>query len=161
MIAKQASLILSVVAVLVLAGCGGGFPIVTEPVDSALVVRTMQYGDSIERGPEYSVAIEMPSEWTNQLVTRNSGNILKFNYITETELTVPFFAIEALSESQYWQQIGSYPGQVHTLRNTGETFFIASVPRDSFYSSLDDATYSGMVDSLTKALGTVSIERVN
>lgn len=161
MISKRASLLLSIVVLLVLAGCGGGYAEVSESVDGSSVVRMMQYGDSLDRGPQYNVSMDLPSDLAGQLVTQNAGNILKFDYINERERTVPLFRLEALSEAQYWKQIGGYPGQVRTLRNTGDTVFIASMPIDSFYSGMDEDTYAGMVDSITEALSTVSIERVN
>lgn len=161
MIAKRALLPLSVLFALILAACGGGFPPVSEPVDAASVVRMMQYGDSLEQGPQYNVSLELPDDLAGQLVTHNSGNILRFEYINEREKAVPLFRLEALSEEQYWKQIGGYPGQVRTLRNMGDTFFIASMPIDAFYSGLDADTYKGMVESITDALTTVSIERVN
>lgn len=161
MIAKRTFLLLSFVALFVLAACGGGFPVVSEPVEGAAVARTMQYGQAVKQGPEYNVVLELPEEWAGQLVTHNSGNILKFDYINDSGRQTPLFALEALSEEQYWQQIGGYPGQVRTLRNLGETIFIASIPRDTFYSGVDEETYAGMVESITEALTTISIEPAN
>jgi len=124
---------------MLLAGCGrafGSFEPVAEPVDDATVVRPIQYLEGLEDGPLYEVAITLPEEWVGRFVTRNNGNVIHFDYVTESERQAPIFSIEALSEAQFWEQIGSYPGQQTNIVNTPDTYFIYHLPIDSWYSGL-------------------------
>jgi len=139
----------SLVALIALTGCAGSAfssaeVLPAQPVDNTLVASTLRYQHGFEEGPLYNFSVEVPEAWVGEMQTRNEGNRVIFEFIvTEAEGIVPtraepIFVIEALSESQYWMQIGSYPGQFETLVNAYDTYFVLQQAIDDFNTGIDE-----------------------
>lgn len=131
---------------LVLAGCGtartfGDFGLTIENIDSNEVVRTVRYLDGDEAGPDYEVSFMVPDTWVGNFETRMDGNSIAFDFIFEDNRRASIFFIDALSEAQYWAQIGSYPGLYENLYSDNNTFFVYHLPDDSYYSGLSADEY--------------------
>lgn len=151
--------------VLVLAGCASGtfgsYGSEIQPVTGTTVVRTIQYLDENgDEGPAYNVSIEVPEPWVGEFETRSEGNSLFFDLVRE-ERRAPIFFIEALSESQYWEQIGSYPGQYTNLKATPDTYFIYHLPIDAYYSGLSEEEFEPLLTLVPEVLRTFSVELVD
>ena len=149
-------LVLLALMVIGLAGCGGSFLAnETAPIDSETVTAQLQFADGAEVGPLYDVELVVPSDWVGQFETRNLGNKLYFEYVTDAGGAEVFF-IEALSESQYWDQNGPHPASYTNIVNRGDTYFIYHLPIDAYYSGLSEEDFlsfseavPGIVDSFT------------
>lgn len=150
---------LIIVVVLVgvlLTGCGpraltGNFEfLAVEDVESAVVVRPIRYVDGYNSGPIYNFSITVPEGWVDRFETENTGNSVTFNFIPNPERNVraPIFSIEALSEAQYWEQIGSYPGDYENIVNTADTYFIYHLPLTSYFSGLDDEEFAAFAEAV-------------
>jgi hypothetical protein len=137
--ANQLRLILLGLVLLLLAGCSGafgGYGTTTEPVSEELVARSLQFIDEGQIGPVYSVSFSIPDEWVGKIETRNTGNTIYIDYLPAEGQRAPLFFVEALSQSQFWEQIGSYPGIYKDIVSTRDTHFIYFLPRDAYYSGL-------------------------
>ena len=140
---KQLRLMVLVALALIFTGCTGSFgdyPTTTEEVTEANLVRSLQFIDDDQLGPIYSFSLAIPDEWVGQLQTRNDGNTIYFDYMTEYG-AAPIFFIEALSVSQFWEQVGGYPGIYEDIQWTRDTYFIYHLPRDAYYSGLSKDLY--------------------
>jgi len=156
-------ILLGSVAIL-LAGCAGvftGFDTVVNPVSDAAVEETIQYFDTGFLGPRYNVMVTLPDAWVDTFEIRNEGNRLTFEYINEKSGANPIFYVEALSESQYWEQIGSYPGIYKNLGNTNDTYFIYYAPIDAFYSGLSRALHAELLAELPGIAATFDIDLID
>lgn len=176
--ARLYPIILAVVAVLLLAGCTGrgiatagldvGFN-ETASIDDAVVARPIRYVDGLNAGPIYNVSLEVPDEWVGIFQTRHEGNRITFEYTPsrdESRTTqratfgaAPIFTVEALSPAQYWEQIGSYPGQFETLVNAVDTFLIYQMPREAFYSGLSDEEFQDFRELVPQVVLSFDAER--
>lgn len=139
--ATQLRLVLFSMALLVLAGCSGsfgGYTTTTEAVTEESVVRSLQFIDEGKLGPVYSVSFSVPSEWVGNIETRNNGNTIYIDYLPAPGQRAPLFFVEALSQAQFWEQIGSYPGIYKDIVSTRDTHFIYFAPRDAYYSGLSE-----------------------
>lgn len=149
-------LVLLVLMVIGLSGCGGSFlQNETAPINSETVTAQLQYADGAEVGPLYNVEVVVPSAWVGQFETRNIGNKLYFEYVSDAGVAEIFF-IEALSSSQYWDQNGPHPGSYTNIVNRGDTYFIYYLPIDAYYSGLSEEEFlsfseavPGIVESFT------------
>jgi hypothetical protein len=131
--------------------CGrafGSYEPSTTPVDQQELVLPLRYLDSHNVGPEYTVRLTVPAEWVGQFVADNNGNEVSFDYTQGAGGKAPIFTISALSEQQYWEQIGSYPGIYKSVLSTGETYFIYFLPRDAFHSGLPAETYAALAEQV-------------
>lgn len=147
-------------ALLLITGCGqssAAFGSGIDVVQDSSVARSIQYVDGRTEGPLYSFALNVPDEWMDQFVTRSAGNVVYFDYIGETEQPAPIFRIEALSESQFWEQQGSYPGQQFTVLSTAETYFIYYLPIDAFYSGLNKLKFEELAGQVPEVMSTFEI----
>jgi hypothetical protein len=131
-------LFLVLALVLLLTACAGPFgqSPVTETISNATVSVPMNFVEARRVGPVYDVSVTVPGDWVNQFTVRNEGNIIQFNYKDSSGLERFVFSIEALSDRQYWQQSGSYPGSQVNIVNLGDTYFVYHLPIDTFYSGL-------------------------
>lgn len=143
-----------------LAGCAqtvGSFGSEITAVSDTVVPRSLQYIDGLDAGPQYSFTITVPEGWTERYVTRDTGNILYFEYETETGRRAPIFRIEALSRPQFWQQQGSYPGQHGTLQSTRDTYFLYYVPIDAVYSGLPAEEFEALAAEVPDVMTTFEV----
>ena len=154
MFGKKRFILLAVmaVAVFMLTSCGGTFvKNETTAVSAESVAVQLQYVDGAEVGPLYDVEVAVPAAWVGKFETRNLGNKLYFDYITDSGETAEIFFIEALSTSQYWDQNGAHPSSYLNIVNRGNTYFTYYLPIDTYYSGLSDeefATFAEVVPSI-------------
>lgn len=130
-------LFLVLVSALLLTACAGPFGknAVTETISSPTVSVPMSFLEARRTGPAYDVSVTVPGDWVNQFTVRNVGNMVQFNY-NDNGRERFVFSIEALSDKQYWQASGSYPGSQVNIINLGDTYFVYHLPIDTFYSGL-------------------------
>ncbi|MGF1507656.1 MAG: hypothetical protein ACFB51_21390 [Anaerolineae bacterium] len=144
MVAQLRLLALSII-LLLLAGCAQEemtiIPDAVVGVNTQTITWPMQYFDNQEPGPIYDISLTVPEEWVDAFIIQASPNQLVFEYIVDEDITARIFYVEALSEEQYWAQIGSYPGLIRNIRHTGDTYFIYYVPIYSFYAGLPEEEY--------------------
>lgn len=145
----QYRFVLLSVLLLVLVGCSSGafgsFQLEVESVDDIEVVRSLSYFEAGEIGPSYNLSMTVPDSWAGQFETVKDGNSLSFTYVGENNQRSPILTIEALSSTQYWQQIGSYPGDYTNLVFTSDTYFVYTQARGSFYAGVSDEVYEELV----------------
>lgn len=142
--AKRFALLVALVGVL--AACGPRnlevFQLQVEPIENTTVTRTLQFiENNRDPGPAYSFSVEVPSDWVGQVETSRLENRITFEYLSEDGVRADLFFIDALSRPQYWQQVGSYPGDFNNVKNTYDTYFIYHLPLDAYYSGLDQAVF--------------------
>jgi len=153
------------VALLALAGCSqytfGSGQSDVETIEDTTVTRTLQYFDNNDEGPRYNVSLDLPEEWVGQFETRNEGNSLAFRYLVDEddEQGSPLFYVEALSNAQYWEQIGSYPGQYFNIANTADTYFIYYLPVDAYYSGLNQDEFDALAAIVPDIVESVEVVR--
>lgn len=150
---------------LVTAACGGTRS-VSEAVDNNVVVRTVQYTDGFSDGPEYAVSVVVPDAWVGQFDTRTSQNTIGFTYVRERQVgsgtirnQTPIFFIEALSESQYWEQIGSYPGIYTNVHYTADTYFVYYLAEGLLANNLGEATLNELLEAVPVVMTSFTVER--
>lgn len=162
--AVQFRMFLLGIVMLTLVGCGsrsfGGFGIDVQPIDDIVVTRSIQYVEYNRVGPAYSVTFTVPESWVGQFQTRARGNTLVFEYTGASEFGSPIFTVDALSNAQYWEQIGSFPGQYKNLLNTADTYIIYTLPIDSFYSGLPDAQFEEFASAVPTIVTSFDAQRV-
>ena len=166
---------------MVLVGCSsrafGGELEEVEAISDTALVRTMQYLEADSEGPVYDVSMTVPENWVGNFETRVNGNRITFEYLIVDEEAVAeaeaneeeppdprraaIFYIEALSREQYWEQVGSYPGDYPNIQFTADTFFIYHVPQFAFYSGLSDEDYEAWTADVPDIITSVSTRRVN
>lgn len=153
-------------ALLLLTGCSeysfGGNKSETATINDRTEVRTLQYLDNSTEGPLYELTFTVPERWVGQFETLNRGNSLLFRYLEndDDENGSPFFYIEALSNAQYWEQIGSYPQQYVNINNTADTYFIHDVPTFAHYSGIPDDEFDSYVAEIDELVNSISIALV-
>lgn len=169
MIAQFRTIFLSLMVLIALAGCGsrigGSFELAVETIDEGEAVRMLQYRDGKAEGPMYELTFAVPDDLVGQLETRIEGNIIDFDVILDIEDTrvedgfrrAPLFTVFALSNQQYWQQIGSYPGTYINIKNVGDTYFVYSVPPFEFYSGLSEEDYDAFSDDILAIVQSMQI----
>ena len=136
-------ILFSLLAIIILAGCsGGGFPLVTEPIDSTTVVRQVQYFDRGAEGLPYEFSVTVPESWVDNFDTTNNGSVVTFRHVTEDGRSAAIFSIHALSFSQFWKQNGSYPQQFASVHTDWDTYWVSYHPQDAFYSGLSEEAYA-------------------
>lgn len=147
-----------------LTGCGrafGAFQIVEEPVTQTEVTGPLRFAEGLETGPVYEFSMVVPEEWVSRFVVRNNGNTATFVYMQSPDRPAPIFTVQALSARQFWEQVGSYPGQYQDLIFTGDTYFIYSLPLDAFYSGLPREEYAALAEQVRAAVTSFSITLAN
>lgn len=146
--AKPKYFILLALLMVSLVGCStrafGKLTSDVQPIDATEVVRSIQFIDESELGPVYDISFTVPQDWVGNFETRLEGSTLIFEMETDNARGAPIFFVEALSEAQYWEQIGSYPGQYTNIIVTPDTYVIYYLPLDSFYSGLSDDEYADL-----------------
>ncbi len=165
---KSAFMILILIALFALAGCSeytfGGPGSEVELIENERVEFELRYLDNNDEGPRYDVALTLPDEWVGSMETLNRGNSVTFRYLDDDqeddEEGEPLFYIEALSNAQYWEQIGSYPGQFYSFKNTSDTYFIYHFPIDPYYSGLEEAQFDAFVDMLPDVFASAEVNRI-
>lgn len=153
-------LVLAMSMLMLVTGCGRSFSSVEptlELVEDPTVVRPLQYQEGLEEGKLYAVEITLPEEWVGQFVTRNTGNVVHFDYVTESDYRAPIFSIEALSRAQFWEQQGSYPGQQTNILSTPDTYFVYHLPIDAWYSGLPEAEFEALAEIVPSLIATVDV----
>jgi hypothetical protein len=146
-----------------LAGCGssaGSFGLDVELVDETTVARSVRYVEGQEEGPVYQISLTVPEEWVGNFITRNTGNVLYFDYLNEDGHPAPLFAIEALSFGQFWKQTGPYAGEQVGLRNTVNTHFVYRMPIDAYYSGLPQETFLAISEQVPGIFTTFDVTAV-
>lgn len=142
--ANRYRLILASLLLTALVGCSGSnfnsFGLEVEPIEDTTVVRTARYQQMGNLGPTYQVSLEVPEAWVGTVATRSNGSTIIFEEINPDNpaRSTPLFYVEALSEPQYWEQVGSYPGQFTNLGNTWDTYFVWYLPNDMLYLQLTE-----------------------
>lgn len=172
--------------IFVLVGCGSSAfstALEYEAVEDTEVVRVMQYLDERGEGPLYAVSMTVPEEWVGQFETISEGNSITFAFIDEVTgvrdlpaadnaddeveaeerrtRRAEIFHIDALSRPQYWQQVGSYPGDYTNIIFTADTYFTYSVPIFAFYSGLPDDEFEAFTAAVDEIIASFSVERVD
>lgn len=150
--------------VLLLTGCMGAFGSFepqAQPVAESVLVLPVRYLDGKNIGPEYHVSLTLPEEWVGQFVANNNGNVIEFDFTKTPGGKAPIFSISALSERQYWEQVGSYPGTYRNVYSTGDTFFVYHLPRDAYYSGLTAETFKGFADQVPGIMTTFTAKLAN
>ncbi|MEZ4591147.1 MAG: hypothetical protein R3D55_08390 [Chloroflexota bacterium] len=163
MFGKSRIFLMALLALVVmgLAGCAGSFVSnETAPIDSETVSTQLQYVDGAEVGPLYNVEVAVPADWVGQFETRNVGNKLYFEYVTDAGGAEIFF-IEALSSSQYWEQAGSHPGSYVNIVNRGDTYFVYHLPIDAYYSGLPDEEFLTFSAAVPEIVASFSAQAAN
>lgn len=163
---KHRTLLFSVILVLAvfLSGCAGSVSGVARsvvPVDDMLVESALQYRNGRDLGDVYTVSLTVPEDWVGVFELRNDGDTLYFDFIRENGVGAPIFFIEALSEQQYWQQIGSYPGDYTNLDNRNDTYFIYHLPKDPHYSGLPADDFADFAELVPDIVSTFDAVRVS
>lgn len=146
-----------------LAGCGtgtwGSLNQEVQAVEGTEVSVTLRYIDTNRVGPDYTLTLTLPEEWAGKFQTRNRRNTVIFEYIGERRAH-PIFTIDALSNAQYWNQIGSLPGQFTAFANTADTYLIYHVPIDAFHSGLPAAEFRALAAQVPDLIATHTLARV-
>ncbi len=145
----------------VLVGCSGAFGIAieTNPVDDTSVQTMLQYRDGRNTGPEYAVNLTVPDAWVGEFEAKTEGNKLVFERIKEIGADTVTLTIEALSQSQYWKQVGSYPGDFTNILFTADTYFIYHVPPFASYLDLSGEEYTAFRAEIADIVQTLTVER--
>lgn len=155
-------ILVTMVLLVALTGCAGTVvenPIT--PVDSETVTVKLHYIDGPEVGPPYDVSVTVPSDWVGQFNIRNVGNSIYFDYLRETGTDAEIFFIEALSEQQFWEQDGSFPGNYTNIVNRGDTYFIYHLPIDAYYSGLPDEEFMAFSEAVPGVIASFTAEEAN
>jgi len=153
-------------ALLLVTGCSeysfGGNKSETAAIDNNTEVVTLQYLDNSDEGPLYELTFTVPDRWVGQFETLNRGNSVVFQYLEDEddESGAPFFYVEALSNAQYWEQIGSYPQQYVNINNTADTYFIHDVPTFAHYSGIAEDEFDSYIEEMYQVVQSISITRV-
>jgi hypothetical protein len=161
--ATQYRFILLSLLILLVAACAPNenpLALEVEAISDQAVVRTIQYVDGQEVGPLYNFSLTVPQDWVGEFETRKEGNTVAFAYTGAGERSSPVFFVEALSNSQYWEQIGSYPGQFTNIVYTSDTYFIYYMPIDPYYSGLERAEFERLAEPVPEIIQTFTAEPV-
>lgn len=164
MFGKKRFILMAVMAVsvFILTSCGGAYvKNETTAVSAETVAVQLQYVDGAEVGPLYDVEVALPADWVGKFETRNVGNRLYFDYVTDSGEAAEIFFIEALSTSQYWAQNGSHPGSYTNIVNRGNTYFIYHLPIDAYYSGLSDTEFATFAEAVPSIVASFSASVVN
>lgn len=163
MLVKSRFIILLVVVALAitLTGCAGVNVNTVATVDNQTVVAPLQFVDGIKVGPLYNLSVNVPQEWVGQFKLRSDGTKLYFDYVTAKGGSAPIFFIEALSQSQYWEQNGSHPGSYANIINLGDTYFIYYLPIDAYYSGLPKSEFNTLAEAVPGIISSFSVEAAN
>lgn len=152
---------MSTLLALLLAGCGltaDSFGLAVEPVGETTVVRSVRYIQGREEGPAYQLTLTVPDEWVGNFVTRNTGNVLHFDYVAGSGEPAPLFSIEALSFGQLWMQTSSYAGEQVNVRSTLNTYFVYRMPIDAYYSGLPPETFEAITAQVPAVVSTLAVQ---
>lgn len=160
-------LLLLLVVAAVLAGCNQ-YSLATgsefEAVEDSSVVRSLQYLDDRDAGPEYEITVTLPEDWVGRFETRTRGNSIVFRYLADeddAESGTAIFYIDALSNAQYWEQVGGYPGQYTNIVNTADTYFVYHLPIDAYYSGLDEDDFEALAAAVPEIAQSLQVVRKN
>jgi len=143
--------------IVVLAGCGT-FNAISETIEDEVVARSLQYFNEGELGPIYDVSVTVPANWVGRFQTDTIPNKITFAHVSENGLETPIFYIEALSQVQYWEQNGSYPGVYYNMGNEIDTYFVYYFPLNQFASTLSEAEYESFLDAVPGIVQTFESE---
>jgi hypothetical protein len=152
------------VVFLLLAGCMGSFGSFepeTLPVTESTIVLPVRYLDGEKIGPQYHISLTVPDEWVGQFVTNNNGNVVNLDFTETPGGQAPIFSISALSERQYWEQVGGYPGSYRNVLSTGDTFFVYHLPRDAYHSGLDAEAFNAFAEQVPGIMMTFAAQLAN
>jgi hypothetical protein len=154
------TLLLAALLVLLLAGCGSAVNFETAMIDDTTVVRDLKYYENggQDQGPLYTLSITVPEDWIGQVETQVLSNRLAFNYIGDGPGRTSILHIEALSEVQYWEQIGSYPGDYTNIANKLDTYFVYTVPVNAATTSLSDEQLEELLVQIPGIIDSFSAE---
>lgn len=158
--------------------------------EQTLTRQIRYYEDSVRNtGPLYNVTVTLPETWVGPIEpvivedtdtedtvtedtdtetdnadsvvieTRTGGNRIAFNLFNGRSRN-PILYIDALSPSQYWEQIGSYPGIYANIVFTADTYFIYHSPINPSFAGLDEATYNSLIEQVPAIIESFNAERV-
>lgn len=155
------TLLLAALLLLVSAGCATAYIQETLPIEDTTITRSLQYFENAgtTAGPIYELTLEVPADWIGDFRTKTNANRITFEYIVSDTNHIPVFYIEALSDVQYWEQIGSYPGDYTNLANMLDTYFVYSFPLDRSITGLTDEEYAALVAQVPGVVATFNAER--
>jgi hypothetical protein len=161
---RRFSLLFLSLAMLALVGCGsrsfGSLSVQTEPIETATITRTLQFIESNRLGPVYRISLTVPDEWVGRSQTRNRGNSLVFEFLNERGRSAPIFSLDALSNAQYWEQIGNLPGDYNSIINTADTYIVYHLPITAFYSGLPAAQFQALAEAVPGIIQSISVTRL-
>lgn len=164
MFSKSRVFLLAVLALVMLAltGCGGSFlKNETTAVSTETVSAQLQFVDGSEVGPLYNMTVDVPADWVGQFETRNVGNKIYFEFVTDSGNSAQIFFIEALSTSQYWQQSGNHPSSYVNIVNRGDTYFIYYLPIDAYHSGLPDEQFLSLAEAVPQIVASFNARVAN
>lgn len=155
-------IIISVTALLLLVGCGsvGRGELVIETVEDQTINTQLRFLDGQDQGPVYNVSLAVPEDWVGEFVTRQQDNTITFRYMIDEMRRATIFTVEALSQSQYWEQIGSYPTPFVNIVFTADTYFIYHMPIYEYYTGLSEDEFQIFADEVPGIVDTFVAERV-
>lgn len=180
--AKTRIVLFSLVALLVLVGCGANRTALesTGAIDSTDVVAQVQYLDGPTEGPMYEISMTVPEEWVGQFEVANYGNRIVFEYLQpldaddQADLEAgeevrrrksQILWIDVLSRAQYWEQIGSYPGDWINILFTADTYFayqrVDGLPDLVTLSGLPEDDYFELIESVPGIIASFDAVRMD
>jgi hypothetical protein len=148
-------------ALLLLTGCMrtfGSFEPQSQAVTESALELSLQYLDGEHVGPLYTVSLELPADWVSRFAVNNNGNVANFDFTETPGGQASIFSISALSERQYWEQAGSYPGTYRNIWTTGDTIFVYHLPRDPYFSGLTKETFTTFAEQVPSIVTTFTAE---
>ncbi len=155
------TLLLAALLMLFSAGCAASYIQETLPIDDTTITRSLQYfqNGGTDEGPLYDLTLNVPADWIGNFETKTNANRITFEYVASENNRIPVFYIDALSDVQYWEQIGSYPGVYVNLTNKLDTYFVYSYPLDKSISGLTEEEFAALVEQVPDVVSTFSAER--
>lgn len=155
---KVRTLLVAVVALLLI-GCSATLSKnESSTIDSSDFSTTLQFFDRFENGPVYDVSMTLPEEWVGEYLLRNQGNAIFFDRIDQFNQQTQILSIEALSPGQYWEMSGSYPNSHTNIVNKGDTYFVYTMPIDSYYTGMSEEEMAEFAARLPTLLESFSAE---
>lgn len=164
----------------------GGGATGTEAITEVEIVRELQFVEEDgSTGPLYTLTMTVPEGWVGSFETLIEQNKIIFDYIVpdpdeeedeaenvavadtdeadDDELDrrqrAQILRIEALSSEQYWQQIGSYPGDFTNIVFTGDTYFIYYVPKFAYFAGLSEDVFEPLVEGVPSVISSFEAQR--
>lgn len=158
---RRTALLAVALLALFAAGCASSSIQETLLIEDTTITRAVQYFENAgtTEGPIYEITVDVPADWIGDFRTKTNANRITFEYIVSETNHIPIFYIEALSDVQYWEQIGSYPGVHVNLSNELDTYFVYSLPLNRSISGLTEEEYDALIAQVPEVVATFDAER--